>query len=572
MKATFNTLSDKFFKGWTLRRSINNTFIQSDIDAEMIFTGDDYRYLLEERLKGNKEETGLLTHECEAQTFEKDIYIKHNEGSFDLKECQIEKKVVFQNPLDCIIEQEVNIFDFPVSNTSTFQGTLNRLPYVRNDFLFLGEADNPYTLEQILSFLGGIPDKTSEGYTIEYIRCEAVPIIEPVQGNGDFEQYVHHYCVLFISYIRSYGTTQYNSNWIEDPLNPGNYWLNPTLYQSFDWNAPLLSERIIPAASSTVGRDEIFTQSYWTLGREYIFKNVSISNTVLLNPILEQLFSCSGLQLVSNFFGINSDATNPNNRYYEFASLNCQDIKIVQSFDIIRESALEDSFGKSGLLKGKDILTDISLFFNMIIVPDFDNELIRWEHISYFQDRGIDLTNKNNIDFQPLESSKEEIDSELFLMAQPTTETFYRTQIRYQTPDLYREENEKKYQVKKFLTDVFETLNNPKYEGEEYKPLFYLLSTDGDNIISLNYQFSMSSIFRELHDLNRPYKIGQIGSVALEFGGYSIGLEGEIIIKSSVITWDSLIPLMSVKTKYGTFQIKETEFEENGLLTLKTRV
>jgi len=154
-------------------------------------------------------------------------------------------------------------------------------------------------------------------------------------------------------------------------------------------------------------------------------------------------------------------------------------------------------------------------------------------------------------------------------MAQPTTDEFYQIKIKYNTPDLYKAENEKKYQVKKFLTDVFTTLNNQKYEGSEFENLFYLLSTDGQNIIALNNQFSINQIFRNLHDLNRPYKSGQIGDNYTDFAGFSIGLETTIKFFSSVLTWDNLFPLMSVKTNLGTFKVETVEANEKGLITLK---
>jgi hypothetical protein len=206
-----------------------------------------------------------------------------------------------------------------------------------------------------------------------------------------------------------------------------------------------------------------------------------------------------------------------------------------------------------------------------MIVPDTNLGIVRLEHVSYFQTKGYDLTNRTDIDVSPLESDKELIDSELFLMAQPTTDNFYKLKIKYNVPDLYKEENEKKYQVKKFLTDVFTTLNNAKYEGSEYESLFYLLSTDGNNIISLNNQFSINSIFRNLHDINRPYKAGQVADNYISFSGFSIGLECEIKFLSGLITWDQLYPLMSAKTKFGTFKIESVEANEKGLITLKCK-
>lgn len=550
---------------YTLRKSIDNTFVKEEIDTSILFTGDDHTLLLNERIKGSTQESGYLEYDCEGETYEKDCYIKHNEGDFDLKKCQTAKKVYFGNPLDCMIEQEINIFDYAASDTNTVQGTLERLLHVADGNANFGDELNTYTLEQVLSILDGIPDYSVSGWVPEYIEVEAIPQFEEVSGQPQYQNYTGHSLQLRVYYIRLFSNTQINADWFLQPVF-GGYFFNPTLLPAYTWNAP----SFIPWNAITEGGTINYVQTNWTAGRFQNYRDLPISNTFSLNEILESIFTCTGLQLVSNFFGINPDATETNNKYYQFAESYCKDIKISQSYDIIREASIEDSFGQSGKLKVKDVLTDLSLFFNMVIVPDIENEIVRWEHISYFQTKGFDLSTRDDVDFKPLESDKEEIDSELFLMAQPTREDYYQIKIRYQTPDLYREENERKYQVKKFLTDVFETLNNEKYNEQNYKPLFFLLSTDGDSIISLNEQFSINRIFRELHDLNRPYKNGQVGDNVLTFDGFSIGLKGEIKIKSSVRTWENLYPFMAIKTIFGTYKVEEVECNENGIITIKT--
>jgi len=571
LKAVFPFLTeDIYIDRFTLSKSIDNTFVKSEINTELKLYALDHDYLLRERLAGNDKEIGTISHDCENQVFEKDVFISHNEGTFDLKHCITTKKLKFGNPLDCLIGvNKINIFDYPAGVTNSVQGDLIRQLYGQQKYVFLGDESQSYTLDRILSELGGIPDRTLAGFSIEHVRVTAIPeIIKVVDSSTGYtyDSYIGHNCDMVVSYIGTFSTTKYTSDWIENPLFPGNYWLNPNVFPVYDWNAPYITS---VAAYDEFGIATYYVQTTWEKGTYQLYKDIGISNTVDLNAVLIGLFECTGLTLVSNFFNINADSTNPTNKYYDFATSYCHNIKIVQSFDIIRESSLEDSFGKSGFLTAKELLTDISLFFNLIIIPDETLETIRWEHVSYYQTKGYDLTARTDVDIAPLESEKEQIDSELFLMAQPTSDIFYKVKIKYNTPDLYKEENEKKYQVKKFLTDVFTTLNNAKFEGSEYEYLFYLLSTDGENIISLNNQFSINSIFRNLHDLNRPYKSGQIGDTYIDFAGFSIGLETTIKFMSSVITWDNIYPFYSVKTNYGTFKINSIEANEKGLITLK---
>ena len=152
----------------------------------------------------------------------------------------------------------------------------------------------------------------------------------------------------------------------------------------------------------------------------------------------------------------------------------------------------------------------------------------------------------------------------------PTT-GFFSIAIEYQTTDLYRETAERQYQVKNILTDVFGTINNEDYNKPEYEKLFYLISTSGGKIIGLNNQFSMNRIFRELHDINRPYKRGNLGTEVFEFSGFSIGFETEIKTQTGITNFDTLFPTMAIKTKFGSFLITEVNYDENNILTLKVR-
>ena len=577
MKATFDFLNDVFIDRYTLSKTIDNTFVKSQIQTDLNFFSDDHSYLFGERLAGSDKEIGTLTHECEANTFEKNVFISHNEGTFDLKKCVTTKKLNFGNPLDCLIGvNNVNIFDYPASVTNSIQGTLET-EYVRktvqvNNVAFLDpivENSGNYImpLEDAISNIGELDDLSSRGFYETYKRISVYPIYGTV--GVSVVVYLYHAVITTVVWQRIINPVQINEYWLPLPPSEGvgfYFKFNP-----LSWNAPTITP-LINEVNTVNGIKRVpYNDVFYEAGNSRSLKNTEISNTIDLNEMLIGLFECTGMTLVSNFLGINVDGSEPTNKYYDFATNYCKDIKIAQSYDIIRESALEDSFGKSGLLTGKEILTDISLFFNMMIVPDFALNIVRWEHVSYFQTKGYDLTSRTDVDLSPLESEKELIDSELFLMAQPTSDEFYKVKIKYNTPDLYKEENEQKYQVKKFLTDVFTTLNNEKFQSSEFEPLFFLLSTDGENIISLNNQFSINSIFRNLHDLNRPYKQGEIGETNIVFSGFSIGLEAEIKFLSSVLTWDNIYPLMSVKTKFSTFIVDSVEANEKGLITLKVK-
>ena len=114
-------------------------------------------------------------------------------------------------------------------------------------------------------------------------------------------------------------------------------------------------------------------------------------------------------------------------------------------------------------------------------------------------------------------------------------------------------------------------LYDKEFKKSEYEDLFFLLSTNGDAIIGLNTQLTMSNLIRKLHDLDRPMKSCEINGEKVTFDVFSVGLSGSIKLMTSVITWQNLMPYMSVKTRYGTYLIETTEITEQDLLTLKIK-
>ena len=564
MKVTLTNITENYLQSYTLTKVIDNNFLKETINSELLVTNsDDHSYLFESCINGDDKETGTIEKECGTETFTKDIYIKHNEGTFNLKECITEKKIAFANELDCLSNLDINIFDYKGSVTNTIQGDLQKEIYGTQLFHFIGDYSVNFTLNDALALVEGYPDKSALGLFPEYISISAQPIQEQQSDPslGTYYQYVHHDIQIVVNYIGAYSATQYNSDWHPHPTSGYFYSKFPVI----QWKAPQITQTTI----YDIYTIEYFNDYVWEAGNLGTYKDVEISNTFSINEILEDLFSCTGLTLVSNFLGINPDATNPDNNKYTFALDNCQDLKIVQSYDIIRESALEDSFGQSGLIKSKDFLADICLVFNLLIVKDDTN--IRIEHITYYTRKGIDIRLKE-YEFSELKMNRDEIDSEVFSFAQPTpTDGFYQTKITYDNIDLYKEPNEKQYKSKLFLTDVFGCLNNKDYETDAYKKLFYLLSTDGENIVGLNNALSIKNLVLSLHDIQRPMKTGKIDNEVITFEGFSIGLSGEIKLESNLLSWDLIKPLMSVLTQYGAYLIEEVSIDDSDEMTLKIK-
>ena len=527
--------------------------------------------MVEAAVSGFDKETGTITYMCGETEFEKDVFISHTEGKFNLLQCKTEKKISLVNPLDCITSKKVNIFDYAPTKTNTLQGVLVRGKYYKelirvfNPIAGSSVIVNPVylTLNEALALLGSIPDYSGVGFYPEFVKIELLPFLNSDIGPilYDYTKYVYHKLSISIDYISIVSPTQITPYWRAGGFLGQYFYPDPIV---IDWNA---EQHATYEAMTMEHEIRSFQFSQWTKGRLNQIKNTVISNTIPLQPILEGVFDCTGLEVVSNFFNLNADDTQPDNKYYDFAFDFCQNIKLVQSYDIIKEDAIEDSFDKSGEIENIKLLKNLCLVFNCIIVKDGAN--IRIEHVSYFFDRGIDLTSME-YEISELELNKENLQKEVFSFAQTfNNDAYFKCEIDYKAGKIYEEPLVKEYKSDLFVTDVFNSINNADFQKDEYKKLFYLLSTDGANIIGLNSAFTMRTLTKSLHDLRRPMKSGYILDVKTTFGAYSVGFEGDIKIKSNAVVWDSLFPLMAVKTKVGVFLITETNLTSDGLLTLK---
>jgi hypothetical protein len=555
LKIELTNIGSEYLQNYTLSKKVENRYIVEGLEAEIkIIDRAKYDYLLASTKRGDDRETGQIIVQCGNEDFEKDVFIKHNEGKFDLRNCIATKGPQLVNVLDCVADREINIFDYPQSSTNTLQGTIETFVYSESKLVVIEFNDDTlynFNLNYLLSLMNPIPDKKQEGYFELY---KAILVTGGTTQAGTF------IITIQVLYIRNRSSIKHTNDWVQIP-NETDYYLP---FRDISWGAPEYD-----FFTDTVSGNKLYTYVRYIGGKYINYADITISNTYEINQIIEDVFTCTGLTVVSNFLNINADGSNPNNKYYEYAQNNCQNLKIVQSFDIIRENQLQDSFGQSGIISVKDLMSDLCLLFNLNIIPDVENEIIRIEHISYFTRKGIDLT---DIDYEigEVTINKDEIDSETFQMAQITPDAdFYEAKITYDRKDIYKDLNEKTYKAKKFITDVFGTINNNDYNKPEYRPLFYLLSTDGDNIIGLNNAMSWRNLIT-LHDMHRPLKSGRLNGNLITFNEMSIGMDLEIKLYGSVRMWNKIWPYNSVKIKQGTFMIVESSYNEEGVLTLKT--
>lgn len=110
----------------------------------------------------------------------------------------------------------------------------------------------------------------------------------------------------------------------------------------------------------------------------------TFGNGATFNSVLDFLIPSScGLTLVSNFFGIRPDATEPSNDAYTAAVAYCQNLVVFQKSDIKRHDASDPSKAPSWDMTLEDLWHDIKAMFNL----DWriDGSTLRIEHVSYFE-------------------------------------------------------------------------------------------------------------------------------------------------------------------------------------------
>lgn len=553
-----------FIKDYSLTKKLDELSIITECDTEVRFEDPTFHTLLERTAQGAQADDVDVEINCGNAIENYDGYIEHGEGSFNLKTCVADKKIKFKNIFECVKLITGNIFNEIAYDTQTIQGTIQRTHFSKVVTVYYNDDYIP-TYDEVLSHFAIPPHPLS--YT-EYRRVTAIPLIYWVpdpSGGWDIPEYAGHQLEILERYVTFVSPTQINSDWLPHPL--GGYYYNPALLPELIQGSPNYNTVEIGVQPD----ERYYIGASWEDGRMGVYTDTKISNTYSLNDVINQVFSCSGVTLVSDFFGINPTNDSPLNKAYDFAAKYCQEIRIVQSFDIIREGATNDSFGKSGEFDAKKMIVDINRLFNLILFYDEVNNVLRWEHVTYLNTKGIDFVN-NSYPYEfsgELEVNKNSINLERWQMAgESATDGFWKTEIDYKNYSINEAINETTIKMEYILTDLTDMLNNEKYNDNSYSKMFFLLSVTNGEVNAFNTPFSIRNIVKNLHTINRPIKSGWLDGTRTLFDGYSMGLSGEIKWFGSISMFRKLSPLNSVLLESGTYIIEEINMERD-VITFK---
>jgi len=300
-------------------------------------------------------------------------------------------------------------------------------------------------------------------------------------------------------------------------------------------------------------------------GRQGKYDNLEISNVRDFKEIMTDIFD--GQNYVSNFFNINPDGTQPDNLEYDFAEANTHELGIIQAYDVIRASAYEDSWGASGNIDFEKFIKDLNVMFNMLLIYYPSENLVRHEHITYFRQKGIDLSEGKDYDLKPLQFNKDSIKSERWSMPAPLINpAHFETEIKYQNDSIKNEE----YAIDLVLTDVLSALDNENYnEPTTFGKLFFLVSIENGALVNFNENLAIKNLVKTLHRQGRPYQYGKQDGENAQFINASLGLSSEISFSNTLKSFLKLYPQMGIKVREYTFYIESLEIDQSDTITCK---
>lgn len=119
-----------------------------------------------------------------------------------------------------------------------------------------------------------------------------------------------------------------------------------------------------------------------------------IDNGMLFEDVLDVMLGTGGidcpLTVVSNFFQINPDGTNPSNDAYTTAIANLNNMVVFQKSDVKRPGVSENATVAN--IKFEELFEWLATMFK--VYPAIEGSTLRLEHVSYYESKpvGIDLT------------------------------------------------------------------------------------------------------------------------------------------------------------------------------------
>ena len=286
-----------------------------------------------------------------------------------------------------------------------------------------------------------------------------------------------------------------------------------------------------------------------TLGE---YKRGRLFQDIIVNMVAD--FDC-GLTVVSNFFDINPDNSEPDNIAYQYAVQHLHDLTLHQKSDIKRKDASNHSKVLAWEFIPEDLLNDLAALFN--VYPIIRNNVLFLEHYSYFVGlTGWDVSHIN-VNTKIDNTGNDSIKTELFNYADKNcSASFKATQIEYNCGDNHLDRN-----CKLISVDVgfIENINNESDIKDEGFVLISNAIRDGQYVMNTsNSPLRWNNLLENLHLHGRPFKSGELGGVQQDF------LSWRPFIKAEAFTVpyccdDVFDPSKTMITKLGEGELDSAE-------------
>jgi len=397
---------------WVDKRKTGYRFYQRTLETKLIFKDEPKASIVDFTRLFNLERQGQtcvkvpisIDRYCDCdETWTTGFYtgyIRLNQCDWNVSECTVDVPIVVQDIYTCMTrswETEVDMFDYgdPVVTTSPFYGIL--------EFI---QCEDTHTL----SWQPPVPIAQQKAEMLDYFYSNNIDdCIEPLNGwttkkktfystfelqlpgglfGGDVT--ILHHMTLRQQYVREFSAD------VAEP--PGMGWLAVT----GGWARRV---NVISGDEYTTDTPEGYAEvrAEWGDGLDIdygaIFTNniigmdsagnTNLSNGKELGPLLESLLEPCGISVISNFWNINPDATNPSNDYYDRAAEDFTDIVLYQITDLARLD--ESQSATTALMTLKGLLDAMKIAGNCDI--ELDGTVLRIEHLSYWPTTvNIDLT------------------------------------------------------------------------------------------------------------------------------------------------------------------------------------
>lgn len=512
---------------FSYKRERNNIFYRQTPTADIRFGGASVLQ------SGSYNWLSLLDpEECEVVTIELEVYcsgvwVLYWTGQFtwldirhDADNCLMWVRPKTQDQYTCFmagVEEKVSAFELTVVEIS---------PYGELAELFIDcNTSGPYDPDDVTT--ANPPD----GFPPDLIWCL------PPESNYTFTQFapdgvtLEKYLVTCYQRLVAPGTC--NGAVASSPFeaNPFVQWFileNNCPTDSLWWRCP--------------GGASAFVRSKLPYGRDF-------------KAVIELIFESCGLSVVSDFFGINPDATAPGNAAYEFADMYTKKMTLHQKSDVKRPYVSDPAKPKMWDFKRNQMLSSITIMFN--VYWTITGTTVRIEHISYFDTAGgidassVAMANETEADVD--DKIKEEVF--YWMDAEAVTPYFQGLPITY---DCGEDEAERRVPI--ISTDL--SIINENNNSDIFDEGFVLVSNQENAGTLYVIRDNCPLSFTELHDaLHRHYRyfkdmtINGVAATALS----TRGTRRQIPFTTRLCCDDAFNPELLVETLAGFARVLTAE-------------